>query len=320
MSRKTLQQYTENEVDAIDPQAKSLFDELLTKIEAEIDGFHNQLKQLFATSVKNAAQAAIDHNKTTVGKTLPWFKHGARGFLRKLWYGNHPNNPDWQNESSLGFYAYLSEQVDGMTDVLLNELTGIDLSPIIQPFKSRLTRILQIYLGKANKLGLIGKKIEPTPASKQEPKLTPAPKQEPEPEPESPAPKQEPESKVDSPRLEPIEGTPVDQSGPQTLTKPKAKSRSRKKKQEGSPMKENQMSADDIINKIAAGWVENKKFIPSYDSHYPTLKALNLVETMDTQAKQDFYKMMLEQGLSIPEIIKDNHENKVEFYKKLLKS
>ena len=65
-------------------------------------------------------------------KSLPWFGGGARGFLRKLWYGNSPENPDWSNWNkpqgegrarkgvTVREYAMLDEQLDIRINALLD--------------------------------------------------------------------------------------------------------------------------------------------------------------------------------------------------------
>lgn len=72
--------------------------------------------------------------KTT---SLPWFKHGVRGFLRKLWHGDSPDNPDWQHEStrlSLESYINIRNQTYNFFSNCLTEedLSGMGGMPDVQ--------------------------------------------------------------------------------------------------------------------------------------------------------------------------------------------
>jgi len=132
--------------------ASSMSPELEQEVDAAIDGLGQQLGQVMsATGPGNSAM-----------KNLPWFGGGARGFLRKLWYGNSPENPDWSNWAqkqgdqtgaaevykkkglTLKEYTAIDEQLEVRLQEMISEATGINpkVDQILQQFKQNIKAII----------------------------------------------------------------------------------------------------------------------------------------------------------------------------------
>ncbi|RDJ35630.1 MAG: hypothetical protein DWQ19_12495 [Crenarchaeota archaeon] len=85
------------------PELDKILKDLQGEVAGAIDKFLNQLKgevgkagDRINQTVQQQAATAAPGNVPSY-KSLPWFQHGVKGFLRKLWYGDHPENPTWQN-------------------------------------------------------------------------------------------------------------------------------------------------------------------------------------------------------------------------------
>jgi len=50
-------------------------------------------------------------------KNLPWFKHGIKHFINKLWHGDHPSNPSWQGVQRIEHRLSLNEYVAIKQDI-----------------------------------------------------------------------------------------------------------------------------------------------------------------------------------------------------------
>jgi hypothetical protein len=182
--------------------AQDLFSELLNKVKEEVAKFTQELSQLFHSSVKNSAQNALTDpaNAQAIasflranqppGKNIPWFKYGVPGFLRKLWYGNNPNNPDYHRESNLDSYLRIQDNVKEASTIILNEVVPnvsqeqfANLAPFVAKFERRVTNLIIQYLNMAKKRGFLTNKptvtTKPTNTTPTTP--TPTPKQEPAP-------------------------------------------------------------------------------------------------------------------------------------------
>ena len=62
---------------------------------------------------------------------LPWFKHGMKGFFRKLWHGDHPDNPSWKGYKAehmltLEECLFLNEQISNKLSQLSNQFLTED--------------------------------------------------------------------------------------------------------------------------------------------------------------------------------------------------
>jgi hypothetical protein len=85
------------------PELDKILASLQAEIQQSIQKFSQQMQGEvekagvgIAAAVQKQAAAAAPGNVPSF-KSLPWFQHGVRGFVRKLWYGDHPENPTWQN-------------------------------------------------------------------------------------------------------------------------------------------------------------------------------------------------------------------------------
>jgi hypothetical protein len=97
-------------------------------------------------------------------ESLPWFSNGLRGFLRKLYYNNATENPDWQQykiESTTGRIT-LSEYVSIKRDLTsaLMESAPVDASGIIDSLIAKLMPL--IWIRRSSKLLLVISKLVKT--------------------------------------------------------------------------------------------------------------------------------------------------------------
>lgn len=81
---------------------------------SELDKLFQQMVATLQNDLNDIIQQMQDavSEKLTPSKTkfqqkkLPWFKHGVGGFLKKLWYGNSPENPSWGKKEHLSLEEY----------------------------------------------------------------------------------------------------------------------------------------------------------------------------------------------------------------------
>jgi hypothetical protein len=133
---------------AVDP----VFADLEQEVMALVNDLEQQIAHQFDVAVHGTAQVAVNaynqSNAARQGKTLPWFKHGIKGFLNKVWHGNHASNPQWQGESKvvpLQFYSDLLEQIEITVDELVMEADAATalLQPLFRQFKQQLAAVIQ---------------------------------------------------------------------------------------------------------------------------------------------------------------------------------
>jgi len=115
-----------------------IFGQLVQYVNKLIDSLESRLLAL-QPAAQPAAQSQeapeipppnpVPLNKQKERGSLPWFKHGVRGFLRKLWYGSSKDNPDWQRQAdsvhhgrmTIQEYIQIERDIHGVLDGLLNE-------------------------------------------------------------------------------------------------------------------------------------------------------------------------------------------------------
>jgi len=109
--------------------ANPALDSIFTKLKAEID----QIIGNFWQAIQQAAPAGAATAANPTGpkyKALPWFQHGVKGFLNKLWHGDHPENPTWKNVQREGTQNRLKLQeyieIKSQIDAFLEDVTGVD--------------------------------------------------------------------------------------------------------------------------------------------------------------------------------------------------
>lgn len=94
-------------------------------------------------------------------KSLPWFQHGVRGFVNKLWYGDHPQNPNWSNvrrehvQLALSEYMEVRETIENLSKEYLFEDAGIwdFFKPAIKNLTSDIIRAINKHFKQAQELG-----------------------------------------------------------------------------------------------------------------------------------------------------------------------
>ena len=104
------------------PELDAIYKDLKVKVDALIKDFWEKmsakLSQEFkkATTMPNVPGGGPNPGVNLPSyKNLPWFQHGIRGFLQKLWYGDHPQNPSWtgvKRESTEKFRLSLKEHAN----------------------------------------------------------------------------------------------------------------------------------------------------------------------------------------------------------------
>lgn len=92
--------------------------------------------------------------------SLPWFKHGVRGFLRKLWHGDSKENPDWASyenfanfdKLTLQEYVVIESGFHNELNQLINEAGFADaFANYFNQFKTNLLKAIQSYAKKLEK-------------------------------------------------------------------------------------------------------------------------------------------------------------------------
>jgi len=104
--------------DTLNPELKKVFDDLMADVRQLIDKFLKNTEKGAEKAVKQTQQAqsmgGIGTGNTTANvqklKSLPWFQHGVKGFLNKLWWGDHPENPMWNKfqKESVSYHKRLT--------------------------------------------------------------------------------------------------------------------------------------------------------------------------------------------------------------------
>jgi hypothetical protein len=133
-------------------------DRLQTKISTEFDKPQPEQPQFqFHPTQAQPANADAPSSPTSsayrpkLGEKLPWFSHGIKGFLQKLWHGNSPNNPNWaghRTESvdylTLDEYNAIKDGLDEHVDAFFEEYN--DLSDVLIRFKKELIGIVKRHM------------------------------------------------------------------------------------------------------------------------------------------------------------------------------
>ena len=116
-----------------------------------------------ATGVRGATPA-----QKAIQGPLPWFKHGVRGFLNKLWYGDHPSNPNWQHmigvsESVTGMltlreYIEIEDNVNRAVEEFFSEATSLRSLPdaikaYFERFKLYLSATIHDHMNQMYEIG-----------------------------------------------------------------------------------------------------------------------------------------------------------------------
>ena len=171
---------TKEQMTQLEKEKEDLFINLNRQSQGLVDQLEKALLALepktatgqLATQVAGATPA-----QKAIQGSLPWFKHGMRGFLRKLWYGDHPTNPDWKHVAgvyesinkriTLREYIEIQEGIEQAVDEFFTEATSVQSLPdAIQSyfikFKTDLAATIHYY---TNQMYDLGKKHANTNAS-----------------------------------------------------------------------------------------------------------------------------------------------------------
>ena len=134
-------------MDATQPVASEQLKKIYGELEAEINQLINNFWSKKQGQLAQAAQSVAAQATAQGGgaaQSLPWFRHGIKGFLRKLWYGDGHENPDWQNYAqehlSLENYNLIKEELEGFlveyqADPEVGSLVRSIMSSILRAFK-----------------------------------------------------------------------------------------------------------------------------------------------------------------------------------------
>lgn len=135
-----------------------LKDNLMNDVKTILNNFYEKiLKQLEiynqtppAPPVQNQSQS-----QPPAIKTLPWLQHGVKGFLNKMWYGDHPDNPMWKNYKehvgkrlSLDEYNYIKNNLES----IINEGVG-DFTSAANEMLHSLLNTITFHVNKAYEMG-----------------------------------------------------------------------------------------------------------------------------------------------------------------------
>jgi hypothetical protein len=140
------------------PELKQIYDDLMKAVDGHLDHLHKLLTiQMHGAVASQPAPAPTPEpaapQRVVSGDRLPWFRHGVKGFVNKLWHGDHPNNPDWYRRESvmtLEDYRGIREAVeDGIESLLLVEFmvpVEVAVRQTLDKFKSDLAQTVQHHL------------------------------------------------------------------------------------------------------------------------------------------------------------------------------
>ena len=137
--------------DIKDKRPASVMPELPKDLEREIMALVDWLR----SSIQRASSAT---GPGSASKNLPWFGNGIQGFLRKLWYGDHPDNPSYSKEGvqplvvrklTLKEYKELEIVLDHhIGETLLCEAATPTLDQIMQQFAQKLKQLVLTHVVK----------------------------------------------------------------------------------------------------------------------------------------------------------------------------
>lgn len=161
----------------------SLYANLQDEIKKVLEDWWQKIKWNVENAASSAAQSATTAPTRRSG-SLPWFGHGIRGFLHKLWYGDHPENPNWRampatensrKRMTVQEYTVLKEQLENWIDIFAeNDLISTTKNDLL----NGLLGVMSKYINHAYQLGYTRNNNAPA---------TDTPPAQPDPTPTSPA-------------------------------------------------------------------------------------------------------------------------------------
>ena len=145
---------------------QTIMDDLYRDLTQQVNALIDDLEKRLASIPPQQATGIPPENPPPLGQSkqgsLPWFKHGVRGFLRKLWYGDHPTNPDWQQNNSVDYsgrltiqeYVQIENDVNNTIDGLLSEAGFSGTAKgFFDQFRRDLAKVIQDYTLRLYQLG-----------------------------------------------------------------------------------------------------------------------------------------------------------------------
>ena len=146
-TNKYLEDLTKNLYAIFDRHLNDLIAELSKNLSKEIEA---EMQKRTVSSKPNSQQL----------QSLPWLKHGVRGFLHKIWFGDHPENPNWQQAEhmTLETYSYFADKVEKSCDGIVSHIPleineSSTLYGLIDEFKKRTKVDVLNYLRTAFQAG-----------------------------------------------------------------------------------------------------------------------------------------------------------------------
>lgn len=182
-------------------------DRLLKQLNNEIiDTISQNQQQEVPQQQQYEPQQEVPHISTVanqtyrpkLGEKLPWFAHGIRGFIQKLWYGNSPDNPNWaghRTESTeyltINEYLSIENQINEQITSFFENYEEYDLiSNILDRFQKKLLFTINshfIQVAQTSKEIYTSKKspikpnVDPIKTPANEPEINPKPIDPPQP-------------------------------------------------------------------------------------------------------------------------------------------
>ena len=158
----SLKLYKETEVQAAAPASA---DPELEKLKSYVDALIKDLQDKVIIFSKALIQYTADYTRELASKenppvakpplqSVPWSKHGVRGFLSKLWHGN-PSQQSESTHTTLREYILIKTEVDEAADIIINELLteaevatnyNNQLLQIFVDFKNQLMQLIRMAL------------------------------------------------------------------------------------------------------------------------------------------------------------------------------
>jgi hypothetical protein len=213
------------------PALEQIFNDLKGEINQIIADFWNKLNQELQSASADAAPVGPKY------KTLPWFQHGVRGFLNKLWHGDHPENPSWKNVQRENAQTHLKLQeyaeIRAQIEAFVTESVGVQ--SLVAGLTDAIMKAVNTSFQKAYAAGF--ERSAPNPQAQQT---------SPEPAAEAPAAPAAPEPEANQPKEVPAEAPTAAANQAVKTNKPRKKLAAIKPADAPAPTPKMELDAQDI--------------------------------------------------------------------------
>jgi hypothetical protein len=172
---------------------EKLKQDLNAAVERILRDFNTKLLSITSVNPSQADTSAVPAGFSPKYKTLPWFKHGIKHFINKLWHGDHPSNPSWQGvqrtESRLTLedYSYIKKSITCYCEQWFND-SGLLYEAVDNPFvgllgqlSGDLTRTIADGFARAYALGVHHSETPDATTPETKPEVPPSAEVKPEP-------------------------------------------------------------------------------------------------------------------------------------------